>query len=514
MIPESKIQELKTITNKNIINPQDVLVDSKGKTIGYTMRFVKDTYTLCQMFPKAFKQRENISEKTTLQLVKYLRELIEHIHSKQILCVDLNEMNFLINNKFNEIFAIDVDSYQTKSFPASALMESVRDRHAKNNQFNEGTDWFSFAITSFQMFIGIHPYKGKHDTYKTLDERMIKNISVLNSNVSLPPVCLPLSVIPQNYIEWYTNVLEKGQRIAPPLDGIIQTNKTTNYKTITGNNSFNINEMFALPVGVNFINIYFNSGNTYILTDQGVFLNNKIIDSNVYTKILFTPKNNILIGYNNNKLYVNGAEVKISVEYDSVDFFNNKIYIKSGSSILELEFDEMKPSIQYTKIIGNVMEKSTKHFSGCVIQRMLGSVYVGLYPKHSFFYELKCDELNAYKIFLDAKFINNVLFVNAKNSKGQVDQLIFVFNEDYSAYETKIFKDIALNEINFVVLDNGVVVHLNDNREIEIFFNKFGKIATQKKVVDPLLNNDMTLFNNGMTVMFFNNDKISSLKMK
>ena len=57
-------------------------------------------------------------------------------------------------------------------------MDSVRDRHAAG--WNEGTDWFSFALVSFQMFVGIHPYKGKHPALKTLDERMAQNVSVLH----------------------------------------------------------------------------------------------------------------------------------------------------------------------------------------------------------------------------------------------------------------------------------------------------------------------------------------------
>ena len=113
---------------------------------------------------------------------------------------------------------IDVDSYQTPGFKATALMDSVRDRHCHNNQFTPDTDWFSFGIVSFQMFIGIHPYKGKHPDLADMDARMMQNISALNKAVSVPKVCYAFDVIPQAYLCWYKAVFEQGKRCAPPFD--------------------------------------------------------------------------------------------------------------------------------------------------------------------------------------------------------------------------------------------------------------------------------------------------------
>jgi DNA-binding helix-hairpin-helix protein with protein kinase domain len=156
MLPLGKIRELSVLTDKNIIKPDEVLT-VKNQEVGYTMRFVDDTYALCQLFTKAFRQRNNLQHDTMFKLIQSLQNLVKHIHEKKILVVDLNEMNFLASTDFKDIYAIDVDSYQTPTYKATAIMESIRDRHTKN--FNEGSDWFSFAILAFQMFIGIHPYK-------------------------------------------------------------------------------------------------------------------------------------------------------------------------------------------------------------------------------------------------------------------------------------------------------------------------------------------------------------------
>ena len=47
-----------------------------------------------------------------------------------------------------------VDSYQTAHYPATAIMPSVRDWKVPLHDFSELSDWFSFAIVSFQVFLG------------------------------------------------------------------------------------------------------------------------------------------------------------------------------------------------------------------------------------------------------------------------------------------------------------------------------------------------------------------------
>ena len=153
--------------------------------------------------------------------MRQLQTGVSHIHSRGILIVDLNEMNFLVAPDFSELFFIDVDSYQTPSFPATVLMESVRDRHAK--AFSSDSDWFSFAVVSFQMFVGIHRSRERIRLFNTClttrrnsTRACSANVSVLHPGVSVPAACLPFSVIPPNYLDWYRAVFEQGKRLPPP----------------------------------------------------------------------------------------------------------------------------------------------------------------------------------------------------------------------------------------------------------------------------------------------------------
>src|SRR5258705_3158582 len=207
-IQPTKILELSVLAQPNIIRPLDVIIDRQNQPVGYSMRHVVRSYVLCQLFPKAFRFRNNVTPETVLRLERNLQEGVKHADRKGILIVDLNELNFLVAEDFKEVFFIDVDSYQTPSFAATVLMESVRDRHAQT--FTVGSDWFSFAVVSFQMFVGIHPFKGSYpplqnlpDKERKLDARMRANVSVLHAGVSIPASCLPFAVIHPIYIDCY-----------------------------------------------------------------------------------------------------------------------------------------------------------------------------------------------------------------------------------------------------------------------------------------------------------------------
>lgn len=222
IIPQKKIDELSAITNDNVLAPIARIYKS-NTAIGYAMKYIPKTEYLCKLFNRGFRERNKITQKDITTLVKFLQTTLSDIHKCGILVVDFNEMNFLykkISGEYTPIF-IDVDSYQTQSFPATALMESIRDRHTRG--FNEGSDWFSFAVVAFELYIGVHPYKGKHPDYSPKDwaQRMIDNVSVFNPKVSLPASCQDLSVIPKSQMEWFKAVFEKKERSVPPLPGVV-----------------------------------------------------------------------------------------------------------------------------------------------------------------------------------------------------------------------------------------------------------------------------------------------------
>jgi serine/threonine protein kinase len=514
----SKISELSVLQKDNIIIPQDIIFNDNNIPSGYTMLFIKDTYALCKLFTKAFKDRNSITNEKIIKLVQILVDNVKYIHNKNIIIVDLNELNCLVNNDFTNIYMIDTDSYQTPSFPATAIMESIRDR--QNSNFSILTDHFSLAILTFQMFIGIHPYKGKHPKYKTLDERMIHNISVFNKDVSVPSVCYPVTVIPENYRNWYKAIFEDGKRIAPPDTMIAVIPIQTYTKDIINSIYFDTKEISSYD---NNIISYFSKDNVKIaVTKDGGYFNSKIPDFNVKVNDSFaiTPRNNYLIAArkNNDKLNVynvsSGKQIDCDIFCEAIMDYDGRIYIKNGSGVYEIQFLELSNDIKVvSKLVGNASESSFKFFDGVVVQNLLGSWCVSLFPKSGLCYQIKIDEFDNYREIINAKFDNRVFIADVVDKNNLYDRFIIKFNNDYSDYDCRIEKDVQISSVNFVTLDNGVCVYMNNDEAIELFFNKKGQ-KDIKVVKDPNISGDIILFKDGIKTLFAKGKKIYYLMMK
>lgn len=511
MIPLGKIQELGVLTRPNIIKPTDPIFDQNGNPVGYTMTSVPDSYALCETFNKAFKQRENLSFDQTLHLIERLQESIEHVHNNGIIIVDLNEMNFLVQKDFKDVYFIDVDSYQTKSFPATAIMDSIRDRHAKG--FNQDTDWFSFAIISYQMLCGIHPYKGRHPMLKTLDERMLKNVSVFNPDVAIPAAAYPYTIIPDAYQHWYKDVFEKGMRCAPPnLKGaLIIVAPRINH--VGGSNNFVVTEMYTLSGDI--ICFYHNIA----VTNQAIFNNGKKLfnlSDNVKIGVLPHSRNPIAAKIKNSKLsmidVMKSSLIDCDIQADDIMHIDGRLYIKQGERIVQITFTELPTKILVgQKVVGNVLPRATRLFDGLAYQKLVDADYISLFASAGTCNQIKIDELKEYRV-IDAKYQSQVMIVIGEKN-GKYDRLIFRFAPDFSKYDLRKTEDISANNINFTVLDNGVVISMLDTDEIEIFRNFLG--ANDVKIIsDDALNSDCMITSYGQQAMFAKGDTLYKFNMK
>ena len=512
MIPLGKIQELSSLTLPRIIRPQDVLRDDKGNPIGYTMTAVPDSYVLCQTFPKSFRDRNNYGTDAVIKLVQKMREGIEHIHSHKNLIVDLNEMNFLVEKNFDAVYFIDVDSYQTPNYKATAIMDSSRDRHAK--QFDNGTDWFSFGITACQMLVGIHPYKGKHTTLKTLEERMQKNISIFHKDVNVPAATLPFDVIPQAYRDWFEAIFDKGQRVAPPdslAGGVLIV--TPRISRTAGSNNYEITLMNTYAGDV----VYFFENS--IVTTEGVYGHRQMdYPTTAVPKIGVTPKSRDVIAASlkRHQLSLHNVskrrDIVSDIEAEDVMSYNGRIYIKQGESIFELEMLELPNSlIVKPQVVGNVLEKSTQLFEGVAMQNLLGAHYASIFAESRTNHQVHLKELVGYRI-IDAKFDTRVLVVLAEKA-GQMDRFIYKFDSSFSQSDLRITPNVSYYDLNFIVLDNGICLMMGDNDELEIFSSQRGSTSC-KVIADPALTGDCTLFKYGKNAMFAKGNQMFSIKMK
>ena len=512
MIPEGKISELSVLTDPHIIKPQQILADSKNVNIGYTLNYVKDAYTLCQTFTKAFRTRNNIKPDTILELVKQIQKTIQHVHSHNILIVDLNEFNFLVDDKFKEVYFIDVNSYQTPHYPAMAIMESIRDRH--NHKFSKLTDWFSFGIISFQMFIGIHPYKGKHPTYTDLDSRMLHNVSVFNTEVGYPAAaCQPFSVIPDAYLQWYKAIFDKGERLPPPdthgaVIVIVPTVKVVGGKALTIDKL----QEFSNPI----MGYYYSSGREVIVTSKNIFIDKRQYD-NPHEKVTigFTKTNSPIAAWIDNnyvklKDIINNTDIPFICSGTKIMDFDGRLYVQNGMNIIEIQLTEIKNKILASPyIVANVLEQSTKFFNGVIVQNLFDAYYVSIFPQTKQCQQVALRELDGLRV-IDAKYDNKFLIVVVADKKGHYNRFTFHFKDDWKSYEVTEKKNVTYMGINFVVLDNGLCVHIDEDENIEIF----NKLSNTKVINDDIVDQDMLLYHKGAQVLFTKDNGLYSMSMK
>jgi hypothetical protein len=533
-IPEAKFSALAAIKDAAVIKPEALLLNERNTPIGYTMRAVADNYSLCQLFTRTFRDRNKVTNDQIVSLAERLALHVAHVHAAGVLVVDLNELNLLVPHSFDETFLIDVDSYQTPGYPATVIMPSVRDYSVKAADFSALSDWFSFAVLAFQLFVGAHPYKGQHPASSSVprDEqlayRMRHNISAFRSDVRLPKCCYPFDVIPQAFRDWLRAVLEDGKRLRPPsLFGapVAVTAAPQLVPLVVKSGHLVIAEVRGWD-GMT-IAAYEESGGLVLAMMSRV--GQSITEVNFaervrwhspagQTVIGFTPRLNrpIALTLHNGSLGFCDIERRheeiLPFRADEIAKAGERFYVRNGARVLEVEFAELagKTIVTASHVVANVMERASKLYEGCCIQSMLGSVFVSLFPRSRAGYQVRVAELDGYKV-VDAKFDGGVLMVVGAKA-GKYDRLIFRFDEEFQTYDLRTI-DVTPSGLNFVTLASGVCVSITEDEKLEAFSARKGS-GGMKVVEDPAIGNDMRLLKVAGKVGFERGGRIYSMRMQ
>ena len=145
------------------------------------------------------------------------------------------------------------------------------------------------------------------------------------------------------------------------------------------------------------------------------------------------------------------------------------------------------------------------------MQNLLGALYASLLPRAGACHQHRLQELDGYQI-VDAKCSANVLVVVGARG-GTYDKFIFRFDDEFQDYDVRSVTDIPFAGINFVVLDNGLCLHLNERDELEIFSRRHGA-AELKVIADPALTSDCKLSHDGAQALFFKDNKLFKISMR
>jgi len=532
MIPHSKIMELKILPRPNIIKPEEILLDTNGIPVGFTMAAIYG-HPLCKLFTNGFRNKYNIGNNIIQTLSKIIVDTVSSIHKAKCLIVDGNEMAYIVSKKFDDVFFIDVDSYKTPNFNATAFHPNTRDVH--NSAFSELTDWFSVAIILCWLYVGVHPFRGKHPNYKKkgidgLAERMKDNISIFNSNVRLAPTARDKSCIPKNYRDWFIDLFERGNRIPPPgLPGrVILTPVYT--KIVKGTNNFDIILLKEFDGEIlSFKDIH----GTEIVTTKSIikqsvyhnyFIDSKLDRSEPYSnnheamdivlsKISLTPV--YVTKWSDNAYRIGDSDL---LHFGSSKFVvDNTVYIKNRAWINRIDVLEVhigNTSKLKSAVVNSwaVLPNSSIMMNGFLYQRGLDKVflYIPISSKNECM-TVKVPELEDYRI-VNGKYENNVCMLIGRKGLSY-NKIILRFTDNKRSYDCRVVTDVDIDSINFAVLDNGVCASMEDTNTIELFRN-IPTDSDLKSITDPAIKSSMKLWKNGTRLLFSDNNKLYIIKMK
>jgi hypothetical protein len=504
--------------------PKEIVYNAKNIPVGFTMDWVKQTQPLCRLFTNDFRNRHQITADKTLKLVEKLKETICFIHQNHCLIVDGNEFNYLVDDcNFVMPYFIDVDSYQTPGFPATAVMNSIRDPLAK--KFNELSDWYAFAVVACQLFVGIHPYKGRHPRYHKheLEKRMKDHVSIFNPAVTCPPATRDFNLIPSGYRNWFNAVFEEGKRIVPPqlLSG--QTVRSMiarpSVKKINKAGYFNIKCIREFPEPILRHRTVYGMGITF--TRNHLYVDHRSFSAKPENEVVFTQNrlSPVLVSVDQNFLKTRSLDnrkiLSQVLKAQKIMTIGNTLYVKNEDQLSQVVFvDHNEMILQTVSQTWSIMPNSAEMFDGMLVQNVLGQPFLVI-PVPQSGDKGQCivkhlPELEGCRV-ISAGHDNGVVVLNVhKESKYQ--RFVIKFDARYQKYDCRIIEDIDQTAVNFVTLSTGITVMIADDI-IEVFDHRYDR-PDIKQINDKLLSDNINLARDNDRVLYYSDNRLFQIRMK
>ena len=512
----AKIRELSVLANNpNILAPTEIVTDTSGVEIGFTMPFKEDTISLATLFSKDFQVQNSISVQDKVKILKTLQTAIEFIHANKCLMVDGNEMNYLISKGDLETpYIIDVDSFQTEHFPYTAFHEQTRDYATP--KVSPLTDWYSFSIVAFKLFFNTHPYRGNHPGFKRSDiiGKMKAGISVFHSEVKLPPTLKSLSGIPSNYLEWFKDLYSSGKRLAPPgIAGSVQK-VTIQVAAVKSSSKLKL----VLIKTYKFTILKFSkigSADFAVLKNSNVtglsiraFLNSEISKFPILSEI---KKGKAHLSTNKSPIT---PPILDTLQGQLVT--GRQLFYITKSKIIHIELLTLSgKTFASCGVHWDILPNSSQLLDGVIYQSTLGKPYLYIPYTSQEHKDAACaivsiQELEGIKV-LAGKRIDNIVIIAGNDGTNYV-KFIFKFKSDFSDYTVIKTTPQDFPSLNFTVLDTGVFIHINEELELEAMPSHWQK-STITKVSDKSLTSNMQLFTADGKALVSAGNKLYQLSM-
>lgn len=514
-----KITLLAGLSHPYIVTPLGLVTDQQGTPIGWYMDYV-DGEPLARSFTNDWRQRMKFGNREAATIAERMRQVVLYAHSQNAIMADANELNWTIvlaNGSGPEPRALDVDSWSIGRWPAKVIMPSIRDWHSHN--LTQSTDWFAWGVVTFQLFTGIHPYKGMLNGYKPneLTRRMQENASVFAPGVRLNRAVRDFSCIPGPLLDWYEAVFQKGLREIPPSPLSAAPAKAIRrpaYQAVTGNaleydqlyNGTSDQAIRAFACGI----VLLASGNLYDLASKRIvgswpYPNTEVIaadDGWLAARIEGGTVNARYIGRN-----LQATDIPTTIAARQLVRSGNRLFAVTGQGLAELALLNIgRPQLAIGQTWGAL--PSTRWLDGIGVQDTFGTTHL-IVPTHDGCSQVRTPELDRLRVIngvAAARFASLIVI----DAQGTYLRYQLAFDKDYSQYS--ITSEIVDGpEQNLAILPRGVCAAIASDGELVIFVPSNGK---EQRVADKDATTSLRLANWDETVIGIREGDVYQVKLR
>lgn len=479
-----KLNQLKAFSHEYLVSPRGNVFDAGGKPIGFWMDFSSGE-ALPRLFTNDVRLQIGFGEKETNRLVERMQECVRYAHQHKALIIDPNELNWMaiLNGKGGpEPRLLDVDSWVLNGqFPKTvAVMPSIRDWHAK--QLSELSDWFGLGVVTFQLYTGIHPYKGGLNGYKPSEweDRMKKNASVFSPDIRLNTAVRDFNLIPAKLRGWYEAVFQNGDRSIPPspfeIGGpakaaqmgriVVTASGTLVYDKLLAEINDSVVRVF--PCGI----VRLQSGRLVDLATKSTLL--KVSDSG--TEVVRLDAGWLIAEPNGQKSQVYTYVDAVSFTAQPLSLLvcghrlfraDNRLFLVTDQGLTELKLFAFGKPVLATDLSWGAMVNSTRWFDSVGIMDAMNAMFLIAPFGEKAVAQIRVRELDGLKA-ISAKAGNRFVAVIGLDKNGAYQKLEFTFTSDYKSYT--VWKGQADSpDLNMTILPKGVGVTIVQDGELTIF---------------------------------------------
>lgn len=518
-----KIKLLTTLKHPYIMAPDGLVFDDQNNPIGLYMPYVEGE-PFSRVFTNDYRTRSGFGDSDASILVARTQDVVRFAHDNKAIIVDGNELSWLLfaGNDGPEPRIIDVDSWSIGRWPPKVIMPSIHDWHTKD--FNEASDWFSWGVVSFQVYTGIHPYKGTLDGYKRgdLERRMRNNASVFMQGVRLNQNVRDFSCIPPKLLDWYIDTFQQGMRVVPPSPfdaGVGSPRRAIVARTIVTAVGALMYKKLYDGVGDPAIGI-FSCGVALLKSGILYDLGSKREIGTVKSRDCEVVKQNghwLVSDWHGNQLVFTAIDDKhfkekqVSLQLKGYRLlrYENRIFVHMDQGLTELTFKMIGSSpILVPGQTWGVMRHSTRWFDGLGIMDALGATFLILPFGDKAVAQIRVTELDDLKPVV-ARAGNRFVVIIAVDKNGEYQNIEITLDREYRTY-TICERVTDSADLNTAILPRGVCATIVDDGEIDIFVPTSG---TVNKAKDKDINTSMILANWDDMVVYIRDGEVWSMRM-